>query len=63
MKVARHTKILELIDNYDIETQEELAKRLQEAGFTVTQATVSISPQFQNLFQIFQNIFVFFLFL
>ena len=41
MKVARHTKILELIDNYDIETQEELAKRLQEAGFTVTQATVS----------------------
>ena len=41
MKVARHTKILELIDNYDIETQEELAKKLQEAGFTVTQATVS----------------------
>lgn len=41
MKVARHTKILELIDNYDIETQEELAKRLQETGFTVTQATVS----------------------
>ncbi|MCI9378981.1 MAG: hypothetical protein HFI06_10785 [Eubacterium sp.] len=41
MKVARHTKILELIDNYDIETQDELAKRLQEAGFTVTQATVS----------------------
>ena len=32
MKVARHTKILELIDNYDIETQDELAKRLQEAG-------------------------------
>lgn len=41
MKVARHTKILELIDSYDIETQDELAKRLQEAGFTVTQATVS----------------------
>lgn len=41
MKVARHTKILELIDNYDIETQDELAKKLQEAGFTVTQATVS----------------------
>ncbi len=41
MKVARHAKILELIDNYDIETQDELAKKLQEAGFTVTQATVS----------------------
>lgn len=41
MKLERHTKIVELIRNYDIETQEELADRLAEAGFKVTQATVS----------------------
>lgn len=41
MKIARHAKILELIDQNDIETQDELAKKLQEAGFVVTQATVS----------------------
>lgn len=28
MKIARHAKILELIENYDIETQDELAQRL-----------------------------------
>ncbi|NLJ88108.1 MAG: arginine repressor [Epulopiscium sp.] len=41
MKIKRQSKILELINNYDIETQEELADRLKEAGFEVTQATVS----------------------
>lgn len=41
MKVARHAKILELIENYDIETQDELAQKLRDAGFVVTQATVS----------------------
>ena len=41
MKIARHSKIIELVDHYDIETQEELASRLNEAGFRVTQATVS----------------------
>lgn len=41
MKVARHEKIIELIQQYDIDTQEELALRLNEAGFKVTQATVS----------------------
>lgn len=41
MKKTRHGKILELIENYDVETQEELAGRLREAGFSVTQATVS----------------------
>lgn len=41
MKVARHEKIIELIHKYDIDTQEELAARLNEAGFKVTQATVS----------------------
>ena len=41
MKIARQSKIVELINEYDIETQEELAARLNEAGFKVTQATVS----------------------
>lgn len=41
MKVARHEKIKELIRQYDIDTQEELAARLNEEGFKVTQATVS----------------------
>ena len=41
MKAARHQKIMELIQQYDIDTQEELAARLNEAGFKVTQATVS----------------------
>ncbi|MDY5846971.1 MAG: arginine repressor [Bariatricus sp.] len=41
MKVNRHAKIVELINKYQIETQEELAERLQQVGFRVTQATVS----------------------
>ncbi len=41
MKKGRHGKITELIENYDIETQDELAERLRDAGFQVTQATVS----------------------
>lgn len=41
MKIARHAKILELIETYDIETQDELAQRLCDEGFSVTQATVS----------------------
>lgn len=41
MKRERHAKIIELIGQYAIETQEELADRLNEAGFRVTQATVS----------------------
>lgn len=41
MKVNRHAKIIELIQTCRIETQEELAERLQDEGFKVTQATVS----------------------
>ena len=41
MKVNRHAKIVELIYKYLIETQDELAEYLNEAGFKVTQATVS----------------------
>lgn len=41
MKIDRHSQILKLIHAYDIETQEELAEKLNESGFGVTQATVS----------------------
>ena len=41
MKVDRHSKIVELIGKYQIETQEELASYLKETGYHVTQATVS----------------------
>ncbi len=38
---ARQNKLLELISENEIETQEELVGELQKAGFDVTQATVS----------------------
>ncbi len=41
MKIKRHSKIIELVREFDIETQEELASRLKDAGFDVTQATIS----------------------
>lgn len=41
MKSKRHSKILEIINENDIETQEELAEALKQAGYDVTQATVS----------------------
>lgn len=41
MKVNRHAKIVELVGKYHIETQEELADRLKQEGFEITQATVS----------------------
>lgn len=41
MKSARHNLILEIIENKDIETQEELAEELKNRGVKVTQATVS----------------------
>ena len=41
MKNRRQEKILELIAQYPIETQEELIERLAESGFRCTQSTVS----------------------
>lgn len=41
MKRARHQAILSLIRTHSIDRQEELLKYLKEAGFDVTQATVS----------------------
>ena len=41
MKSKRQQKILELIETYTINTQEELISRLNEAGYMATQATIS----------------------
>jgi transcriptional regulator of arginine metabolism len=41
MKYNRHAKILDIIENYEIETQDELAEKLRESGMDVTQATIS----------------------
>ena len=41
MKIRRQARILELIREYDIETQSDLLAKLKQDGFQVTQATVS----------------------
>ena len=41
MRYSRQNKILELIANNEIETQDKLAAMLKEEGFEVTQATIS----------------------
>ena len=41
MKTVRQNAILNLISEHDVETQEDLVKLLNDAGFIVTQATVS----------------------
>ena len=41
MKKRRQAKIIELISQNDIETQEELQQLLNEHGYEVTQATIS----------------------
>ncbi len=40
-KLVRHIKIREIISNEQIETQDELVKRLNDYDLNVTQATVS----------------------
>ena len=49
MKNARQQQILELIERYDIDTQETLIKRLKEVGYIVTQTTVSRDIRQLNL--------------
>ena len=41
IKDKRHRKIIEIISEYTVETQDDLMNRLRENGFDVTQATVS----------------------
>ena len=49
MKNARQQKILELINKYDIDTQETLIKKLAEEGCVATQTTVSRDIRQLNL--------------
>ena len=55
MKADRQAKILTLIEEYPIETQEELAEKLMEAGFKVTQATVSRDIRELRLTKVVRN--------
>lgn len=41
LKKIRHDKILEIITQHEVETQEDLVGYLREGGFDVTQATIS----------------------
>ena len=41
MKAKRQAKIMEIISNSNVETQEQLLQQLQAAGFNSTQATIS----------------------
>lgn len=41
MKSQRQAKIMEIISNRNVETQEQLLQELQNAGFRSTQATIS----------------------
>ena len=55
MRTDRHKKILELINNNNIGTQEELADALNKAGYNVTQATVSRDIRELNLTKVSIN--------
>jgi transcriptional regulator of arginine metabolism len=55
MKYERHLKIVEIIKNFPIETQEELADKLKELGFDVTQATVSRDIKELRLIKVLDN--------
>ena len=52
LKKNRHNTILEIIANQEIDTQEELARQLREAGYDVTQATVSRDIRELNLYKV-----------
>lgn len=41
MRYSRQNKILEIINSYNVDTQEKLASLLRDAGYEVTQATIS----------------------
>lgn len=52
LRNARHSKILELIEEKEIETQEELCEELAACNFSVTQATVSRDIKELHLFKV-----------
>lgn len=52
MRYDRHERILELIRDNEVETQEKLASLLRKDGFKVTQATVSRDIRELNLVKV-----------
>ena len=52
LKKNRHNTILEIIARQEIDTQEELSRQLKEAGYDVTQATVSRDIRELNLYKV-----------
>ena len=52
LKSARHAKILEIISQKEIETQEELCAELIKQNYVVAQATISRDIKDLNLFKV-----------
>ncbi len=52
LRSARHEKILEVISNQEIETQEELCTELNKMNYVVTQATISRDIRDLHLFKV-----------
>ena len=52
LRSARHAKILEIISNKEIETQEELCEELNQMNHVVTQATISRDIRDLHLFKV-----------
>lgn len=52
LRSARHAKILEIISNKEIETQEELCAELNAINYVVTQATISRDIRDLHLFKV-----------
>ena len=55
MRYSRQNKILEIIANNEIETQEKLASMLRNEGFDVTQATISRDIKELQLIKVLSN--------
>ena len=52
LRTARHAKILEIISEKEIETQEELCAELNARNYVVTQATISRDIRDLHLFKV-----------
>lgn len=52
LRTARHAKILEIISQKEIETQEELCQELNKINYVVTQATISRDIKDLRLFKV-----------
>lgn len=52
LRSARHAKILEIISQKEIETQEELCAELNSINYVVTQATISRDIRDLHLFKV-----------